>query len=151
MNDNSPAWVQGNYYVLQLTRVYPFCADGSGLFNNDITFQTSSLHPWNLEWVWMPKRESAFPETGSSVGENHHAGSWRQNELLVLAAAVCPWWIRLAVTASLSRFNCGPAAEGGTKAVLMPPLKAGPWVRIRGLACQLLSSQTQQHSSPMSN
>lgn len=57
------------------------------------------------------------------------------------------WWIRLAVTASLSRFNCGPAAEGGTKAVLMPLLKAGPWARVRGLACQLLSSQTQHSAS----
>lgn len=93
------------------------------------------------------KKRVSIPWDWFLGGENHHAGSWRQNELLVLAAAVCPWWIRLAVTASLSRFNCGPAAEGGTKAVLMPPLKAGPWARIRELACQLLSSQTQ-HSAP---
>lgn len=71
------------------------------------------------------KKRVSIPWAWFLSGENHRAGSWRLNALLVLTGALCPWWIRLAVPASLSRFNCGPAAEGGTKAVLMPPLKAG--------------------------
>lgn len=70
----------------------------------------------------MPKGESMFPATGSPVGRTTmpgHGGTvipWLGLALSVLGGPGMPG------AASLYGFSCGPAAENGTKAALMPPL-----------------------------
>lgn len=117
-----------------------FNADGSSLYSNEITFQTSNLLPWHWKWFTVPQGVGLFPEADPQWGEPHCAGSQGLSERLAPLGVVCPSWARVpwAVSSLWVQLRARPW-KWNKRGIDATTHKAGPWARIRELACQLLS------------